>query len=224
MIRTGAFLALAAVATAAAVISGANALPHPANDDADFAGARAAFEASLDRAAVRLDAMAAAVPVHPDSGAPSIRAEIDQLAERRLAIVRALDSVAAGPDDDWRGAMPGLRASVTDLEAKIDRTQILATDSVPDIDALLGRWLSDAERSLTALDDFAERVPGFATHADEIDSLRETRNAIAERFGEIAGVDDDRELRDGLGEEIIAVRRRLRALERATSSYEPALP
>jgi hypothetical protein len=68
------------------------------------------------------------------------------------------------------------------------------------------------------LDKLAGSSDSFAGHADEIRSLRESRIAIADRLADFTEVDDDHGLRQSLGDELVALRRRLRSLERAAGS------
>jgi hypothetical protein len=222
--RTGVLLAFLGVVAATAVISGSNAFPRTADDADEFVAARAALEASLDRASVRLSALSSAPHASLAEGA-GLRAEVDEMAERGLAIQQALDSLSIGSDDQWRGAMPGLRASVTNLEARIDRAELASFDSVATVDSLLAAWLEDTRLTLTALDAHADPATPFGAHADEIERLRQSRRTLADRLAVLAGIDDDRGLRVRLGEELIAIRRRVRGLERAAGSdLHPRFP
>jgi hypothetical protein len=222
--RTGVLLAFSGVVAATAVISGSNAFPRTADDADEFVAERAALEASLDRAGVRLSALTSAPHASLAEGA-TLRTDVDEMAGRRLAIEMALDSLSNGPDDEWRGAMPGLRASVTHLEARIDRAELASFDSVATVDSLLAAWLEDARLTLTALDAHADPATPFGAHADEIERLRESRRTLADRLADLTGIDDDRGLRVRLGEEMIAIRRRVRALERAAGSdLHPRFP
>jgi hypothetical protein len=216
--RTGVLLAFLGVVAATAVISGSNAFPRTADDADEFVAARAALEASLDRASVRLSALSSAPHASLAEGA-GLRAEVDEMAEQ------ALDSLSIGSDDQWRGAMPGLRASVTNLEARIDRAELASFDSVATVDSLLAAWLEDTRLTLTALDAHADPATPFGAHADEIERLRQSRRTLADRLAVLAGIDDDRGLRVRLGEELIAIRRRVRGLERAAGSdLHPRFP
>jgi hypothetical protein len=147
------------------------------------------------------------------------------MTQRRLGIAQALDSLSDERDNGWRGAMPGLRASVTHLEARIDRAELASFDSVASVDSLLSAWLDDARLALAALDEHADPATPFGAHSDEIESLRQARRELADRLGELTGIDDDRGLRTRMGESLIAIRRRIRALERAAGSgVNPGLP
>ncbi|HUF67626.1 MAG TPA: hypothetical protein VMM79_03165 [Longimicrobiales bacterium] len=117
--------------------------------------------------------------------------------ERQRSIVHALDSLAGESDHAWRGEalVAGLRASVTDLEARIDRAEMMSLDSIAMLDALLREWLDHAARSLDVLDQLAGSTDSFAGHADELRSLRESRIAIADRLADFTEVDDDPGLR-----------------------------
>jgi hypothetical protein len=214
--RTGIVLALGAFIAAAAVISGSNGVTLRASEDEAFKSVRAVLGASLDRAGVRLNELSAWV--REQSTDPRVCAEIDALVERQRSIVHALDSLAGESDDAWRGAVAGLRASVTDLEARIDRAEMMSLDSIAMVDALLRAWLDDAAYSLDVLDQLAGSSDSFVGHIDEIRSLRESRIAIADRLADFTEVDDDHGLRQSLGDKLVALRRRLHSLERAAGS------
>jgi hypothetical protein len=214
--RTGIVLALGAFIAATAVISGSNGATLRASEDEAFKSVRAVLGASLDRAGVRLNELSTRVRVQ--SADPQFCEEIDALVERQRSIVHALDSLAGEPEDAWRGAVAGLRASVTDLEAHIDRAEMMSLDSIAMVDALLRAWLDDAAYSLDVLDQLAGSSDSFVGHIDEIRSLRESRIAIADRLADFTEVDDDHGLRQSLGDRLVALRRRLHSLERAAGS------
>jgi hypothetical protein len=214
--RTGIVLALGAFIAATAVISGSNGATLRASEDEAFKSVRAVLGASLDRAGVRLNELSTRVRVQ--SADPQFCEEIDALVERQRSIVHALDSLAGEPEDAWRGAVAGLRASVTDLEARIDRAEMMSLDSIAMVDALLRAWLDDAAYSLDVLDQLAGSSDSFVGHIDEIRSLRESRITIADRLADFTEVDDDHGLRQSLGDKLVALRRRLHSLERAAGS------
>lgn len=213
--RIGLLLIVGLGIAAAVAISGSGALPGAAADDPAFADARADLLESLDRAGSRLSRLSQAPgPVRPGEAARNVGDEIERLRARRQAIVHALDSVSSVSDESWRGAMPGLRANVSDLLARVDRAEIAAMHSTSETDSLFRSWLVEVDRSLTFLEESA-RDSVFNARAHEVRALRDRCATVSDRIAGLSSADDQQRLRMMTGDELIAMRRELRALERA---------
>lgn len=222
--RSGAILALAVALIAVAIVSGSNRLPLPGQAETGFAEARAPIDQALSRAEARLNTLRRRLEsaVEADSVRSDRSRALSTLEARRTAIVQTLDSIAAEPGEAWRGAMAGIRANVADLEARIDHASIRCAGSPAARDSLYADWLDDADGRLGAVELRARNPEGVsAAHSREIDELRANLDDLAGRFAEVSGPDGDAGLRAKLGDELVPLRRRLRALERKTGSHRP---
>jgi hypothetical protein len=215
IMRTGLLLIAALGIAAAVAISGSKALPEAATDDPAFVEARADLMESLDRAGARLGQFPPPGVEQPSVSGDDPAEEIERLRARQQTIVSVLDSLSAVPDESWRGAMPGLRASVSDLHARIDRVEIAAVDSADALDALFRSWLAEADRSLVQLEENTQDSV-FNERAHELRALRRRCAAVSKRIDRLLSTDDDARLRGTVADELITMRRELRALERTT--------
>jgi hypothetical protein len=213
----GWLLTLSGCAIAVLIVSGSRSISRE-QDPSNYALVRKEMETSLRVVDARLRALAA------DLSEPNPAAQADSLgiaAPERLRarydlIVAALDSLEDAPESEWRGALPGLRAALADIEHRTDIAQLAASDSVAELDATLSLWLSDVQSQL----DHAERErqrKGGATHRDAFDESRRAHATLSDRFDRLRPhtAAADIRARRSLAEELAVLRREVRALVRS---------
>jgi PAS domain-containing protein len=159
-----------------------------------------------------------------DSPAAALHVELVQLSDRRRTIISTLDSLEQS-GGAWRGAMAGLRASVADLEYRVDAFELGLAATGAELDVLLAGWLEEADRGIEALyRAAADSAPD--PFRDERLELHSHVNQLNERSASFAGRTGDAELgaRRAFGRETIGMRRRLRAVIRSVQRASQPVP
>jgi hypothetical protein len=211
------WLSMLAVGLVAAVmISGSGGFVRT-EQHAEFDGVRARLDAALDDVEARLQVLetrsgGVRVPVASAAdSAPSVAPQ--QLLARHAAIVACLDSLAQASTSEWRGAMPGLRAAIADLEYRTDLAELASADGAVALDTVMTDWLFQMDEQLAGL----SRDAKTRMDADAINRAGVTQARLAERFAALRrhGNDGDLTPRRALAAEVAELRRSMRALMRS---------
>jgi len=182
----------------------------------DPATARSVAHASA-RAGADRNADAATLDAFDRTAGPGV------LRARAARILECIDSLERAGESAWRGALPGLRAAVADLEYRTDLAALATIDSIVALDAHIHVWLQEMARQIESMIEVGEKA------AHDRGMLNDTRVAHArleQRFMALRqdGADSDGMLRRALAEELTDLRRTVRALVRATRHHPADAP
>jgi hypothetical protein len=198
------------------LITGSRGFAHE-QDPAKFRKAKSSMEAALRVVESRL------MVLERDATLQRRIAQNDSLRSTSPSVLRArhdvirtrLQSLETAPAAEQRGALPGLRAALADLEHRTDIAQLAAADSATELDATVSAWLAEVGSQLDRAESAGERA-AVVTRRDALAESRRTHTVLCDRFdalrSESAG---DVRAKRALGRELAGLRRDVRALVRS---------
>lgn len=136
---------------------------------------------------------------------------LNEIRQERVALQADLDRLATVSQDDFDDLRDDIAEKQADLEADLDEASLRLADSKAEFEAAAQRRLAALDRDLERFDADATVATGAPEDAAEasLESLRERRRDLGERFDRIGpGSDDDfRRWRGELAEDFAELRR-----------------
>jgi len=213
----GWLLSLSIGTLAVLVVSGSRGFAHE-QDPAKFHKAKTSMDAALRGVESRLNVL------ERDAGLQRRIAQNDSLHSASPSVLRArhdvirarLESLATAPASEQRGALPGLRAALADLEHRTDIAELAAADSVTELDATVSAWLTEVGTQLDRAERSGDRG-AVVTRREALASSRRTHAALCDRFAALRdrASASDLTAKRVLGQELAGLRRDVRALVRS---------
>jgi hypothetical protein len=203
---------LTAVGIVALLISGSSHLGITDETDS-FAPTHRHYANLLDSIDARIDQIPE-YGVVADTLDPLLTTE--RLRERSARIAAALDSVESMPESRRLGALAGLRASLADLEYRVDVAALDHASDTQQADSLLGSWFADAEQRLDSAEQLIIDSVAATGYAQALQDARTECGRLATRFGSMrVNFPDDVAPRRSLGRDLALFRRDVRATVRS---------
>jgi hypothetical protein len=207
---------VAIFAVVALVVSGSRSDDNRTGHDT-FTGTRMHFDSVLTALDARLARLDPGTPDSADDTNPMLA--IDRLRERTRQIATTLSAFEDAPEPERLGALAGLRASVADLEYRVDLAELANANGVVVTDSLIDAWLREADERLTSAE---HMIVDSATATGYLEPIRDARDECGRLEARFASIReqfaDEIAPRHSLGHELAEVRRQVRATVRSMPS------
>lgn len=210
-------LALALVLVAVVMISGSRGLTRVLDEGGPDA-VEQELRASLSDIETKLEALAALMPDSAATGDTALAHDPRRLLERHRVIAMRLDSMDGARQIEWRGALPGLRSAIADLEHRTDLAELAVTDTAEALDQLIAGWLYEMQLELDGIERDGDPARVSAYHAGLVNA-RAAHTRLVERAAGLGGhyTSADVSAKRSLAVELAELRRTVRALRRSIS-------